>query len=124
MSLDEVSTKLRLAENSATSERERLNNEIGRLETKLDNLTKRNSDLTARINILDPPKTAKTDEGEAKEGEASSNSLWWYIGGGVLAAVVLVAGALVGGRMLGDKPSEETESKSDRPSAENAGEQE
>lgn len=123
-SLDEVSTKLRQTEGSATIERERLNNQIGVLETKLDSLTKDKERLLARINVLDPPKTAKTDEGDAKEGEASDNSLWWYIGGGVLAAVVLVAGAIAGGRMLGDKPSEETESKPDRPSAESAGEQE
>lgn len=122
-SLDEVSTKLKLTEGNANLERERLNNQIGVLETKLDSLTKDKERLLARIDVLDPPKTTKTDEGE-KAGEASGNSLWWYIGGGVAAAIVLVAGALVGGRLLGDKPSEETESKPDRPSAESAGEQE
>jgi proteasome lid subunit RPN8/RPN11 len=121
-SLDDVSSKLRLAENSAISERERLNNEIGRLEKKLDNLTKEKERLVARINILDPPKTANTDEGDAQEGEAASSSFWWYIGGGVAAAVVLIAGAIVGGKLLGDKPSEEPPPSED--SAEKPGERE
>jgi proteasome lid subunit RPN8/RPN11 len=121
-SLDEVNTMLRLAEGKAASERERLGNQIGVLETKIDSLTKEKERLLARIDVLDPPKIAKTDEGDPKEGEASSNSLWWYVGGGLVAAVVLVAGAIVGGRMLGDKPSEEA--KEGEPSTTDAAEKE
>jgi proteasome lid subunit RPN8/RPN11 len=118
-----LANELTSAKLKSQADTERLQGQIASLEVKVEKLIARNDELTAKLATYEPKKEpGKESDDEA--ATASSNSLWWYIGGGVLAAVVLVAGAIVGGRMLGDKPSEDAESKSDRPSAENAGEQE
>jgi hypothetical protein len=97
-SLSEAERKRSSAASLASLEQERLNREIGLLETRLDKLGKENETLATRLAVHEPSKP-KDDEAAAAERW----SVWWYVGGGLLAAVILGAGVWWGSKMLMDQ---------------------
>jgi proteasome lid subunit RPN8/RPN11 len=78
------------------------------LEGRINTLTEKNEQLLADKDKLTAELAVykKTEEG-AEEGETARTSLWWYIGGGIAAALVLTVGVVVGGKLWLDKPEDE-----------------
>jgi proteasome lid subunit RPN8/RPN11 len=98
-----LSAKLGSVERKAASEQERLQNTIASLRTSIDRLTGEREKLTAKLEIYEPKVVDKDKSPDQPAGEASERSVWWYVGGGVLAAVILGTGVWFGGRLLNEK---------------------
>jgi proteasome lid subunit RPN8/RPN11 len=80
----------------------------GKLQGRIDKLTEKNERLLASNDKLTTELAVyqKTEEGAEGDG-AAKTSLWWYIGGGIAAALVLAVGAVVGGKLWLEKPEDE-----------------
>jgi hypothetical protein len=105
-SVAEAKRKQDSAQSLASLEKERLNRQIGDLETRLDKRVKENEALALRLEKYEPAKPAD----EAAE-TANRWSIWWYVGGGLVAAVILGAGVWWGSKMWQEgQPMDEPES--------------
>jgi proteasome lid subunit RPN8/RPN11 len=89
----------------AGAEQERLKSAIGELDAQVVKVTNDNTRLAADLKALQPK---PADDDKVEGDETATRSVWWYIGGGVLAAIVLGAGAFVGTRLLQEKSDSES----------------
>jgi hypothetical protein len=66
-----------------------------------------------KLAVYEPPKKAEGDKADETAGNGETISIWWWVGGGVLAAVALVAGVWWMGERLNKNEGESTESPDD-----------
>jgi proteasome lid subunit RPN8/RPN11 len=100
-----IGASLRKAEN----ERERLKAQVDDLNKQLVTVVEKNELLAARIEKYEPTKK----DGDQTAGAGGDRSIWWYVGGGILAAVIVVAGVWFGGKLWAERVEDGTE---DQPS--------
>jgi hypothetical protein len=107
----------------AKNDRERLLSQIEKMQAEIDRLADDNKNLATRLAAHEP----KESDQDKADGPASERSVWWYVGGGVLAAIVLGAGAFVGTRLLNEKsdadspPDDQPPASGEREPTEGAG---
>ncbi|MCI0360662.1 MAG: hypothetical protein L0211_19470 [Planctomycetaceae bacterium] len=90
----------RLDRLKAESQRDNLKIQVEDLTSKLAAARKENDALIAKYERKPLAPVAGSDE---KTAGGPGFSIWWYVGGSILAAVILVAGVWWGGRLLSDK---------------------
>ena len=67
-------------------------------------------DVAAKLEVLQPSKTGTT------ASKASPYTVWYWVGGAVLAALALVCGVFwIGGQMSAEKTEESEESRTEEP---------
>jgi proteasome lid subunit RPN8/RPN11 len=90
-----------------------------KFQDRINTLTEKNERLLATNDKLTTELAAfRKTENAAAGDEAAKTSIWWYIGGGIAAALVLAVGAVVGGKLWLDKPEDETADAEDAPNKE------
>jgi proteasome lid subunit RPN8/RPN11 len=91
--------------------RDRTAKELADLQTSYEKLATKKKSLEERLAVLEPKKVPADKEAGDAPAEVS---VWWYVGGGVLAALLLV-GSIWGWKLWADKEGEATETSDRKP---------
>ncbi|MEX2175064.1 MAG: Mov34/MPN/PAD-1 family protein [Pirellulaceae bacterium] len=122
-SVEQTSTRLRSVEATAKGDQEALKRDIAALESRLEKLTTENVSLTKMVAKTEKANKPADAAGDADGDAETPSNVWWYVAGGIAAAVVVIAGVWFGGKAWFE-PEEQPDSprQSDRPTDDRANE--
>jgi proteasome lid subunit RPN8/RPN11 len=120
--IHETNRKLADAEARAKIDEGKFKVEIADLSTENKRLREERSKYKEEVTSLEAKLKPKSDKGDADADKREATaSVWWWVAGGTLAALAVVAGVWwIGGRGSEPGPGDENESKTDNPSLERA----